>query len=175
MKKKALVLAVCMALGTPAISMAKSLPSDLLGLSLGEIQSKSFLNEPFKGIIPILFTDIEASKSLNIRLAPHSIFLKMGAEKLPVLNNLKFEVSVRANKPVILISSVRPIQMPFLNFILEIEGPQGNIYQDYTTLLDPRGHAKNVFSYDSAYDEGKTLSALPSTAQDENLLLESSW
>ena len=177
MKKKALVLAVCMALGTPAISMAKTLPSDFLGLNLGEIESKSFLNEPFKGIIPILFTDIEASKSLKIRLAPHSIFQKMGAEKLPVLNNLKFEVGVRNNKPVIFISSARPIQMPFLNFILEIEGPQGNVYQDYTTLLDPRKQAKDVFSYDNAHDEKETLFTTPSTAQvteqDENLLLES--
>ena len=173
MKKKALVLAVCMALGTPAISMAKALPSDFLGLNLGEIQSKSFLNEPFKGIIPILFTDVEASKSLKIRLAPHSIFEKMGAEKLPILNNLKFEVSVKNNKPVILISSTHPIQIPFLNFILEIEGSQGSIYQDYTTLLDPREHTKNIFSY----DEKETLTALPSTSQitelDENLLLES--
>ncbi len=177
MKKKALVLAVCMALGTPAISMAKALPTDFLGLNLGEIQSKSFLNEPFKGIIPILFTDVEASKSLKIRLAPHSIFEKMGAEKLPILNNLKFEVSVKNNKPVILISSTHPIQIPFLNFILEIEGSQGSIYQDYTTLLDPREHAKNIFSYDSTYDEKETLTALPSTAQvteqSENLLLES--
>ena len=177
MKKKALVLAVCMALGTPAVSMAKTLPSDLLGLNLGEIQAKSFLNEPFKGIIPILFTDIEASKRLKIRLAPHSIFQKMGAEKLPVLNSLKFEVSVENNKPVILISSPRPIQMPFLNFILEIESSQGSIYQDYTTLLDPREHAKNIFSYNSAHNEKETLSALPSTAQvteqGENLLLES--
>ncbi len=88
MKKKALVLAVGLAFATPTISVAKALPSSLIGLSLGEIQSKSYLNEPFKGIIPILFTNINASKNLKVRLAPESIFQKVGAEKLPILNNL---------------------------------------------------------------------------------------
>ena len=145
-KKKALVLAVGLAFSTPTISVAKALPSSLVGVSLGEIQSKSYLNEPFNGIIPILFTDIDTSKKLNIRLAPESVFQKVGADKLPILNSLKFHVAVKNNKPVIFIRSTQPIQMPFLNFVLEIEGPQGSIYQDYTTLLDPKGNAVNSFA-----------------------------
>jgi FimV-like protein len=144
-KKKALVLAVGLAFATPTISVAKALPSDLVGLSLGEIQSKSYLNEPFKGVIPILFTNVEASKKLKVRLAPESVFKKIGAEKLSILNNLRFQVEVKNNKPVINIKSTRPIQMPFLNFVLEIVGPQGSIYQDYTTLLDPKGTTTNSF------------------------------
>jgi len=145
-KKKALILAVGLAFAMPTISVAKALPSSIVGLSLGEIQSKSYLNEPFKGIIPILFTSTSASKSLKVRLAPESIFQKVGAEKLPILNNLKFHVDVKNNKPVIYIESTQPIQMPFLNFVLEIEGPQGSIYQDYTTLLDPKESAVGTFT-----------------------------
>ena len=67
MRKKALVLAVCMAIATPTITAAKILSNDFVGLSFGEIKPKSFLNEPFKGLIPILFTDIESSKKLRFR------------------------------------------------------------------------------------------------------------
>lgn len=145
-KKKALVLAVGLAFATPTISVAKALPSNLIGSSLGEIQSKSYLNEPFKGVIPILFTNIEASKKLKVKLAPESVFQKIGAEKLPILDNLKFQVEIKNNKPVIQIISTQPIQMPFLNFVLEIVGPHGSIYQDYTTLLDPKGTTLDSFA-----------------------------
>lgn len=151
MKKKALVLAVCMAFATPTISVAEALPSNLVGLSLGEMQSQSFLNEPFKGIIPILFADIEASKNLKVRLASKSIFQKIGAEKLPILNNLKFKIIINNQQPSIYIESTQPIRMPFLNFVLEIEGPQGSIYQDFTTLLDPKEKHLNLFDTEESY------------------------
>ncbi len=146
MNKKALVLAVGLAFATPAICVAKALPSNLVGMNLGEIQSNSYLNEPYKGIIPILFANIETSKKLNIRLAPESIFNKIGAEKLSILESLKFSIISENNKPVISITSTQPIQMPFLNFVLEIEGPNGSIYQDYTTLLDPKKKTGDSFS-----------------------------
>jgi len=133
-KKKALVLAVCMAFATPSISAAKALPNDLVGLGLGEIQSQSYLNEPFKAIIPILLSNAEQTRNLKVRLAPVSIFEKIGAEKLPVLNHLKFRIGSRNYKPVIVVSSNQPIQIPFLNFVLEVQSPEGTLYQDYTGI-----------------------------------------
>ena len=150
MKKKALALAGCVAFAAPSASIAEVLPDNLVGLNLGEIEANSFINQPFKGVIPFLFTSYENSSQLNIRLAPESVFNQIGAEKLPILNDLTFQVVQQDNKPVILISSVRPIQLPFLNFVLEIEGPEGVVYQDYTVLLDP---ASNIATdnYDKNY------------------------
>jgi len=136
-KKKALVLAACMAFTAPSVSVAQVFPDSIVGLNLGEIQSSSHLNEPFKGVIPFLFTSIESSNKLTVKLAPASIYKQVGAEKLPILNNLNFRIGVKNGKPVVLINSTRPIQLPFLNFVLEITGPKGSIYQDYTVLLDP--------------------------------------
>ncbi len=150
-KKKALILAIGLAFATPTISVAKALPSNLVGINLGEIQSHSYLNEPYQGIIPILFANVDASSKLNVTLAPESIFQRIGAEKLPVLDSLTFDITLKNNKPVISITSAQPIQMPFLNFVLEIESPKGVIYQDYTTLLDPK--QKNAHSFSSAPQE----------------------
>lgn len=137
MEKKALTLASCIALATPTITIAQALPSNLVGLNLGEIEAKSFLNEPFEGFIPFLFTSADSAKDYKVRLAPQSIFTKIGAEKLAILNDLRFKVTEKAGKPVISILSNKPIQLPFLNFVLEVESPQGVVYQDYTVLLDP--------------------------------------
>lgn len=137
MKKKALVLAVYMACTSPTTATAKTLTSNFKDLNLGEVKSHSSLGEPFKGIIPILFTSRKQAKQLKIRLAPKSIFAKLGAEKSAELNYLKFKIKIRRNKPVIVVSSSRPINSPILNFILEIESAKGVIYQDYTVMLDP--------------------------------------
>ncbi|MEE9327387.1 MAG: FimV/HubP family polar landmark protein [Cocleimonas sp.] len=146
MKKKALVLAACMAFSAPSVSIAKALPDNIVGLNLGEIQSSSYLNQPFKGEIPFLFTSIEKSNQLSVTLAPSSIYGKLGAEKLPILRNLKFRIGVKNGHPVVFIHSTRPIQLPFLNIILEINGPHGSIYQDYTVLLDPQSNKAQQIS-----------------------------
>ncbi|MEB8431391.1 LysM peptidoglycan-binding domain-containing protein [Cocleimonas sp. KMM 6892] len=140
MKKKALVLASCVAFATPTISIAQAMPNNSVGLNLGDINATSYLNQPFKGSIPFLFTSVESTRQLSVRLAPEHVFDQIGAEKLPILNNLQFHIVNQSNKPVIQISSNSPIQLPFLNFVLEIEGPEGVLYQDYTVLLDPQGY-----------------------------------
>lgn len=149
MKKKVLALAGCIAATASTTSIANILPESPVGLNLGEISSSSFLNQPFKGVIPFLFTSSENSKQLNVRLAPESIFDEIGAEKHPILNSLNFQITQQNNKPVVLISSNQPIQLPFLNFVLEIQGPNGVVYQDYTVLLDPE--SKQVTTPEAYY------------------------
>ncbi len=137
MKKKALVLAVYMACASPTIATAKTLNSSFSDLNLGEVKSHSNLGEPFKGIIPILFTSRKQAKQLKIRLAPKSIFAKLGAERSAELDYLKFKIKILRKKPVIVVSSSHPINSPILNFILEVESTKGVVYQDYTVMLNP--------------------------------------
>lgn len=133
-KKKALVLAVYMVCTTPNIGITQTSVS---ALNLGEVESYSNLGEPFKGIIPIQFTTMKQAQQLRIRLAPRSVFSRLGTEKAEELQYLKFHIKSLKNKPVIVVSSTRPIHSPILNFILEIESPAGIAYQDYTVMLDP--------------------------------------
>ena len=156
MKKKAIALAGCMAFAAPSVSLAKALPANFVGMNLGEIQASSYLNQPFRGVIPFLFTSIESASQFKVRLAPESVFAQIGAEKMPILNDLNFNVTVQAGKPVILISSNRPIQLPFLNFVLEVEGPKGVVYQDYTVLLDPPSYQDNSIVTESFIGQAET-------------------
>ena len=135
-KKKALVLAICLAISAPTISLAKSLPNDI-GFNLGDIQSSSTVGQHFSGVIPVLFTSVDEANQLKIKIAPHSIFQKVGIERLPFLDNLHFKIGTQKNKPVVHISSSKPIDIPFIDFIIEVTGPKGVVYQDYTILIDP--------------------------------------
>lgn len=128
MKKQALSIAVMIAGAYPAASSA---------LSLGDIESNSNLNQPLRAKIELLAAGAQDAKQLQVRLAPASVFNRVGIERPAFLDNLRFATSVQNGKPVILVSSDRPITEPFVNFLLEVSWPQGQLLKEYTVMLDP--------------------------------------
>ena len=128
MNKKALSLAICLAMAIPTASNA---------LSLGEIQSKSSLNQPFQGQINLLQTNPSEVQNLRIRVASPEVFNRVGIDRPAFLNNISFRTAVQNGRPVILVNSSQPINEPFLNFLLEVSWPNGQLLKEYTVLLDP--------------------------------------
>ena len=128
MKKQALSIAVMIAGAYPAASSA---------LSLGDIESNSNLNQPLRAKIELLATGAQDAQQLQIRLAPASVFNRVGIERPAFLDSLRFSTSVQNGKPVILVSSDKPITEPFVNFLLEVSWPQGQLLKEYTVMLDP--------------------------------------
>ena len=128
MNKKALSLAICMAMALPTASNA---------LSLGEIESKSSLNQPFQGRINLLSTTAAEAKSLKVRVASAEVFNRVGIDRPAFLNSIRFRTTIQNGRPVILVSSNQPINEPFLNFLLEVSWPNGQLLKEYTVLLDP--------------------------------------
>ena len=128
MNKKALSLAICLAMAIPTASNA---------LSLGEIESKSSLNQPFQGRINLLQTNPTEVKNLRIKVASPEVFNRVGIDRPAFLNSIRFKTSVQNGRPVILVSSNQPINEPFLNFLLEVSWPNGQLLKEYTVLLDP--------------------------------------
>ena len=128
MNKKALSLAICVAMALPTVSSA---------LSLGEIQSNSSLNQPFRGQINLLSTSVADARNLRIRIASPDVFNRVGIDRPAFLNGIRFKTTVRNGRPIILVSSNQPIHEPFLNFLLEVSWPNGQLLKEYTVLLDP--------------------------------------
>jgi len=126
--KKVLSLAICAALALPTVSGA---------LTLGEIESNSHLNQPFRGKISLHSTNAAEAKTLRVRIAPPAVFNRVGIDRPKFLNGIRFRTTVQNGKPVILVSSNYPINEPFLNFLLEISWPNGKLLKEYTVLLDP--------------------------------------
>ncbi len=128
MNKKALSLAICAALALPTVTGA---------LTLGEIESNSHLNQPFRGKINLHSTNAAEAKTLRVRIAPPAVFNRVGIDRPKFLNGIRFRTTVQNGKPVILVSSSYPINEPFLNFLIEISWPNGKLLKEYTVLLDP--------------------------------------
>ena len=128
MKKQALSIAVMIAGAYPAASSA---------LSLGDIESNSNLNQPLRAKIELLAAGAQDAQQLQVRLAPASVFNRVGIDRPAFLDSLRFSTSVQNGKPVILVSSEKPITEPFVNFLLEVSWPQGQLLKEYTVMLDP--------------------------------------
>ncbi|HIP81019.1 MAG TPA: hypothetical protein EYH16_01220, partial [Leucothrix mucor] len=128
MNKKVLSLAITMAMAFPTASHA---------LGLGDIQSNSHLNQPFKGTIQVLSATPAEARSIRVRIASPEVFNRVGIDRPAFLNSIRFTPSVQRGKPVILVSSTQPIHEPFVNFLLEVNWSKGQLLKEYTALLDP--------------------------------------
>jgi pilus assembly protein FimV len=109
----------------------------LNALGLGELQSSSQLNQPLNAQIELLSTNAKEVGQLRVKLASADVFNRVGIDRPAYLNSLTFRTATQNGKPVILVSSAQPVQEPFLNFLLEVSWPQGQLLKEYTVLLDP--------------------------------------
>lgn len=107
-------------------------------LGLGKLQVKSALNEPLNAEVDITSIADSELKGLNVSLASRADFEAAGAERLPLLSQIKFTVAKRPDGRYYLqLKTEAPIEEPFLHMLLQLEWPGGRLVREYTALIDP--------------------------------------
>ncbi|HMV01574.1 MAG TPA: FimV/HubP family polar landmark protein, partial [Rhodocyclaceae bacterium] len=113
------------------------LPGVATAAGLGKITVLSGLGQPLRAEVELSGTRDELV-GMAARLAPVDAFRQAGVEFPSGLLDLKFAVDRRANgKAVVRITSTKPINEPFLDFLVELNWPAGRLVREYTFLLDP--------------------------------------
>ena len=125
-------------------------------LGLGEITLHSALSQPLDAEIELLNIGDLSNSDLKVRLAPAEVFSRSGVDRLYFLNDLRFTPLLRGGRSVIRVVSAQPVREPYLNFIVEVARPSGQLYREYTILLDPPGS--------SSYRTLAAAPALPAAA-----------
>lgn len=106
-------------------------------LGLGEIQIKSYLGEPLRAQIDLTDLNGDFESSLKVRLANPEEYKKAGYP-YPYDKKYRFEVINEDGKhPRVRVSSVHPVDDPFLNLMMEVSSPSGRMVKTYTFLIDP--------------------------------------
>ncbi|MBS0322221.1 MAG: pilus assembly protein [Proteobacteria bacterium] len=114
---------------------ALPLVADAAGL--GRLTVLSALGQPLRAELDISAA-AEESNSLSARVAPVEMFRQANIEYATVLGNLRFTLDKRANgQPYFKVSSDRPVNDPFLDFLVELSWSSGRLIREYTFLLDP--------------------------------------
>lgn len=102
-------------------------------LALGELELKSYLNQPLNVIIPLVFAKENelVGLTLNVRRPDEQ------ASVLQAWHNLKVEiVENEGNQPYLKISSKDTLREPVLSFVLDMRWSSGRIQRNYSLLLD---------------------------------------
>lgn len=107
-------------------------------LGLGEITLHSALNQPLNAEIQLLAVgDDMTTADIKVALAPADAFNRAGVDRVYFLNDLRFSPLLRGSNSVVRVVSNQPVREPYLNFIVELKRPGGQLLREYTVLLDP--------------------------------------
>lgn len=118
------------------------LPLAAHAAGLGKLSVKSALGQPLNAEIELLAENKDELAALSARLASNDAFREAKIDPAAVLYNLKFTVAKTPNgRPVLKVTSSKPINDPFLDMLIELDWATGRMVREYTVLLDPPGSA----------------------------------
>lgn len=158
-KKRAAVIAVASCLAfTPLSSFAAG---------LGKITVLSGLGQPLRAELDVQATPAE-TVGMTARLAPQELFSQVGVDYASVLLDLRFTVEKRGSgKSVVKVTSSKPVNEPFLDFLVEINWPAGRLVREYTFLLDPPEVGAKSARRPAAVVDAKVIEVTPGAAAEQ--------
>lgn len=106
-------------------------------LGLGDVRLDSALNQPLDAIIELHGAEDLGLTDIVVSLADAETFSRVGIERPYFLSDLRF-TPVRVNSQLaVRVESTRPVNEPYLNFLVQLHRPSGLLLREYTLLLDP--------------------------------------
>ncbi|UTH73816.1 FimV/HubP family polar landmark protein [Chromobacterium sp. IIBBL 290-4] len=110
---------------------------------MGKIYVRSNLGEFLKADIEMTGVPAGEMDAVRVGLAGIETFQNLNVEYSAILSSLRFALSPNAKGALIRVSSVQPINDPYLRFVVEAKAPSGRSVREYTVLLDPANYGPN--------------------------------
>lgn len=134
-KSKLFKASLLAALLTTALGVVTAPGAQAAGL--GKLTVYSAIGQPLNAEVALTATPEELS-ALSARLASHDDFKKAGIEFMSALSGLRFSVAKQPDgQSVLKLTTDRPLNEPFLHFLVELNWTAGRLVREYTFLLDP--------------------------------------
>lgn len=110
----------------------------LFALGLGELDMQSALNQPMQAVIELTSSAGTPVDTIKVSLASLEAHQRAGLTKSAVLANFRFAVEKGSSgNAVVRVTSEDPVREPYLEFMLELNWPNGRLMRSYTVLVDP--------------------------------------
>ncbi len=111
---------------------------------LGKLTVNSALGQVLNAEIDLVSLQPGELDSLSARVASPEAFRDARIEYSSSLRLLRFSVEKRPNgQPYLKVTSIGPINEPFVDALIEVTWPSGRIQREYPILLDPPGYAQS--------------------------------
>ncbi len=116
------------------------LSANASALGLGRVNVQSVLGEALRAEIEVTSLSAEEASSLRVSLASPDAFKASGVEYNAILAGATVTLSRRVDgRPVLVLSSDKVVQEPFIDVIVEFGWSTGHLTRSYTLLIDPPG------------------------------------
>jgi pilus assembly protein FimV len=105
-------------------------------ISLGEIDVRSFLNQPLQAQISVQGAAV-ADERLEFRLASEEAYRRAGLTRSAVPSDLDIRLEGTGTSRIVRLTTQRPVREPYVGLLLEASWGAGRVLREYTILLDP--------------------------------------
>lgn len=123
-------------------------------LGIGDIRVRSALNQNLNAEIALVASRGENPTNIKVSLAPAEKFDEAGVPWSYFLSKIRFQPIVKPNgSMVIKVTSREALKEPYLNFLLEVSWPKGNLYREFTVLVDPPADYQHQAYQEPSYQE----------------------
>lgn len=120
------------------VAMSLLAPLAAHSLGVGDIKLHSALNQKLNAEIALSLAADENLDDITVTLAAPDKFDKLGIAWSYFLSKVKFQPILKSNgKVVIKMTSDAVVEEPFLDFLVEVSWPKGDIFKEFTVLVDP--------------------------------------
>ncbi|RUR15674.1 pilus assembly protein FimV [Legionella sp. km535] len=121
--------------------LALTLPMSLHAIGLGNMTVKSALDQPFSAEIELIDVGSTPLPGIKVGIADPENFDEIGIERTAVLSLLNFRIEKnKQGKYIIVVQSTERMTEPYIEMVVDVTWPQGQLYRAYTVLLDPPGY-----------------------------------
>ena len=119
-------------------ALLMAVAGNVWALGLGQIQVKSKRNQPLLAEIPVISTTPGELAALQARMASPETFRRIGLpQPSGIAAELQFSLGSDARgRPVIRVTSIRPVDQAVLNFLIEVDWGEGKLVREYSALVD---------------------------------------
>ncbi len=121
----------------PFCIAAALLSGPAVAVGLGDIQLTSYLGKPLQAEVALNNLGDLSADQLKIKIGSEADYQALGVEHSYLHTLLKIEPFVRDGHGYVRITTREPISEPYLNFVLNVQWPNGRVVREFTVLLDP--------------------------------------
>lgn len=119
-----------------AVSLLTS--TSVHSLGIGGIKLRSALNQKLNAEIALVTSGSENVGDIQVKLASPAKFDEAGVPWSYFLTKIKFTPMTKADGSVgVKLSSNEVLKEPYLDFLVEVTGPSGTLFREFTVLVDP--------------------------------------
>ena len=116
-----------------AVAASLFIPSVSYSLGMGNVQVRSALNQRLNAELELFSVKANDLANLIVKISTQALAGNLSAQAA----NFDYSIETRRGRYFLKLVSRQPVREPLLNFLIELEWPQGRLLKELAIFLDP--------------------------------------